>query len=389
MFCGTGCNNQGSVLKIRICVVIPAYNHGTTLRSVVQAVLGYHSSVIVVDDGSTDETLASLDDLPVHVISLPRNMGKGMAIKLAAEEATNRGFTHIVTLDADWQHQPSDLPAFFNAIQMIPHAIIIGKRDFSVPNIPTSSKFGRKFSEFWMFVQTGTRISDMQSGFRAYPLAVLNAIHCSSNRYAFEIEIIVRSAWAGFQIHEIDIEAYYPPKEERISHFRAIMDNFRISLLNTRLTIRALTPLPFRRSALEKLGLTHPIRTIQELSKDSSPRLLAKSAAWSLLISTMPIIGFNTIMLLFAIGWKKLHRLCALVMIPLTWPPVIPALCVLVGYRMLRGEWLTDFNIQTLGHEAGQRFIDWIIGSLVVAPLLAAVGYAAVFLASKYLVKKD
>lgn len=371
--------------------MVPAYNHGGSIRKVVEGILEYTDSVIVIDDGSTDNTQGELSGLPIVSLRREKNCGKGAAIKLAVSEAGKRGYTHIVTIDADGQHLPEDLPKFFGEIENYPNAIIIGRRDFSVPNVPASSKFGRSFSGFWMFVQTGAKISDMQSGFRAYPIPVFGAVNCSADRYAFEIEILVKARWAGFDIREVDIVAWYPPKNERISHFRAFMDNFRISILNTRLTIRALMPIPFRRSALAvegKLGLTRPVHTFGWLANFSSPHELARSAAWSLFISTIPIIGLNTIFLLFAINWKKLDRLCALVMVPLTWPPFVPALCVLAGYRITRGEWLTDFNIQTLGHEAGYRFLDWIAGSVIMAPFIAIVGYGTVYLFSRYLLSR-
>lgn len=345
---------------------------------------------MIIDDGSTDQTVSNVHDLPIKVIRHARNKGKGAAIKLAAKEASSN-YTHIVTLDADAQHKAEDLPKFFKAIAEKPDSIIIGKRDFRVPNIPSSSRFGRKFSAFWMFVQTGLKISDMQSGYRAYPLALLENIKCMSNRYAFEIEVLVKAAWAGFGIAEIDIQAYYPPKNERISHFRAFMDNFRISLLNTRLTVRALLPIPFKRSALNvegKLGLARPVYTFSHLVDKSSPKNLAKSAAWSLFISSIPVVGLNTILLLYAISWKKLDRLCALVLIPLTWPPLVPAICVLLGYRILRGSWLTEFSVRTLGHEAASRFLEWLVGSLIVAPILAILGYISIYIFAKFLLAK-
>lgn len=373
-------------MPVRFCVAIPLYDHCHTVREVTQKALRHTRDVMVIDDGSTDCGLHALSSLPVIKISLGRNMGKGFAIKRAAAEAKKLGYTHIITVDADGQHNPDDIPAFLEAIRKHPRAIIIGARDFNLPNVPGSSKFGRKFSGFWAFIQTGYTISDMQSGFRAYPIEVFNTLKLWENRYSFEIEIIIKAIWAGFEIREIPIVAYYPPKNERISHFRAFMDNLRISLLNARLTVRALTPLSFNRKALDvegKLGLSHPLRTFSILSKGSSPHELAKSASWSLLISSIPIIGFNTLLLLGAISRMKLNRLCALVMVPLTWFPVIPALCVLAGHRIINGRWLTEFNMRTLGNEAPQRLLEWFAGSMVVAPFVAITAYGAVyFLAS-------
>ena len=372
---------------VKAAVLIPVYDHGATLRSVVQSALGVHPNVIVVDDGCTDGGPDSIADLPVHLFRQEKNMGKGAAIRRGAQEAKALGFTHVITMDADDQHKAEDLPAFLAAVQETPWAVIIGARDFDVPNVPKSSRFGRKFSQFWMFVQTGVNVSDMQSGFRAYPVGLLERVTCSESRYSFEIEIVVRSAWAGFSIREIPITVYYPPREERVSHFEALADNLRISLLNTRLTVRALVPVPFERKALDAeggLSLRRPIRTLKALlRRNGTPEELGRSAAWSLFLSTVPLLGLQTLLLLFFINWKKLNRLCALILVPLTWPPVVPGIAVLLGYRILHGNWLTEFSIQTLGYEAGYRFLDWIVGSLALAPALGAAGGGAVWLAAK------
>lgn len=378
-------------MPVHACIVIPVYNHATTLRHVVESALKVLPHIIVVDDGSTDGAAEVVRDLPVKFIRVPENEGKGAAIQRGAEEALAKDFTHIITMDADNQHLAIDLPAFLSAITKYPEDIIVGSRDFSVPDVPASSRFGRSFSHFWMFIQTGKSISDMQSGFRAYPLNVLRMIKCHECHYSFEIEILVKAAWAGFDIKEIPVHVYYPPAQKRISHFRGIVDNLRISLLNTRLTLRALTPLPFRRHALAvgpRMSLRHPIQTFRNLSKDADPRNLATSAAWSLLISSIPIIGFNTLALLFAINALKLNRLCALVLVPITWPPLIPGAAVLLGHRVLYGSWLTRFDIQTLGYEAGYRLLDWLAGSLILAPLLAIAGYGIVYGLSSFLGRK-
>ncbi|MDR2695349.1 MAG: DUF2062 domain-containing protein [Deltaproteobacteria bacterium] len=356
-----------------IAIVIPVYNHSGTLRAVVERALRLHSSVIVVDDGSTDGSADTLKNLPVRLVRLARNSGKGAALLAGAEAAVGEGATHIVTLDADGQHYPEDIPLFLEAIAASPHAVIVGCRDFSVPHVPASSRFGRAFSAFWMRVQTGVKVRDMQSGFRAYPLHVLRCLKLTEPGYAFEIEVLVRAAWAGFQVREFAVRVCYPPAAERISHFRIFKDNARISLLNTRLTIRALLPVPFRQHALDvegRISLLRPLESLRRLLADkATPAELARSAAVAMTVSTLPLPGLQSILLLLCIGWLRLNRLCALAVIPLTWPPVAPGLCVLVGYRLRNGHWLAEFSLHTLGYEAPQRLLDWVIGALCMAPL--------------------
>ena len=232
---------------IRILVVIPVYNHGKTLRSVVQKTLRRHDAVMVVDDGSTDEGWGAVADLDVHRIRHSRNFGKGCAILSAARKAERLGMTHLVTLDADGQHDPDDLHLFISAIHRSHRAIVVGKRNFDMGYVPSGSRIGRRISNFWLWVQTGRSLGDTQSGYRAYPIAILNALKLRERRYAFENEVLTKAAWAGIELLEVDISSFYPADEERISHFRLFTDNVRLSLLNARLTLRAMFPWPHRK----------------------------------------------------------------------------------------------------------------------------------------------
>ncbi|MDR1857109.1 MAG: glycosyltransferase family 2 protein [Desulfovibrio sp.] len=349
--------------------VIPVHDHGSTLRDVVRRTLAQMPRVLVVDDGSTDGGAETVADLPVRVVRLPRNEGKGAAIMEAARHAD--GATHLLTLDADGQHLPEDIPLLLEAVEADPGAIVIGSRDFSSPDIPASSRFGRAFSGFWMKVQTGVGVSDMQSGFRCYPIEVFSCLHLRERRFSFEIEVLVRAAWAGFPLREVPVRVHYPERGTRISHFRAIEDNLRITWLNTRLTCRAMTPIPFRQHDGPAVSLRRPRGMLRAFAAEGAdPALLGRSAAVAVTLITLPLPGLQCILLLLAIGRFRLYRLCALSLAPLAWFPVVPGLCVLLGYRLRHGAWLTEFSLRTLGHEAGQRVLEWVIGSCVAAPIL-------------------
>jgi glycosyltransferase involved in cell wall biosynthesis len=233
--------------RIRVIVVIPVYNHGATLRGVVGKALKAHDSVMVVDDGSTDGGLATIVDLDVHRIQHSRNLGKGAAILSAAAEAQRLGMTHMITLDADGQHDPDDLPLFIAAMRHFPRAIVVGKRNFENGYVPSGSRIGRRISNFWLWVQTGRFLGDTQSGYRGYPVKVLNALKLRERHYALENEVLAKGAWAGIELLEVNISTFYPADEDRISHFHLFRDNVRLSLLNARLTLRAMVPWPHRK----------------------------------------------------------------------------------------------------------------------------------------------
>ena len=231
--------------KVKFVIVIPVFNHAKTLRGVAERALKFQDTVMVVDDGSTDGGIDTLEGLDIHVLQHPVNRGKGAAILTAAKASRRLGTTHIVTLDADGQHDPADFRLFVPLATRFPDAIIVGKRNFEAINVPGITRFGRHFSNFWLRIQTGQSIGDSQSGFRAYPLKVLERLKLHESGFAFEVEVLVKAAWAGVELREVDISVHYPPPHERISHFNFLTDNVRLTLLNTKLTLRSFAPIPY------------------------------------------------------------------------------------------------------------------------------------------------
>lgn len=217
----------------KIGLIVATYNHGSRVRKVVVNALPYIADILVVVDGSTDDTLDRLQELPIKILHFPKNRGKGAALKKGFREAERLGWDYAITMDSDGQHQAEDLPKFIAAIRQNPAAIIVGDRDMTAPDVPGSSKFGKNFTNFWLKVETGITVADGQSGFRAYPVKAVNALRTWFNRYEFEVEILARAAWADMPITALPIHVDYHPEGQRISHFRPFWDNFRTSLLNT------------------------------------------------------------------------------------------------------------------------------------------------------------
>lgn len=225
----------------KICVVVPTYNNAGTLSRVIDSILDYCSDVIVVNDGSTDETAKILDSIkPITVVSYPSNKGKGAALREGFRKAITMGFDYAITIDSDGQHYAKDIPSFVKAIVENPNSLIIGARDLSNVEINGKSSFANKFSNFWFTVQTGKKLQDTQTGYRAYPLKNLYGLNLLTSRYEAELELLVFAAWNGVRIVSIPIHVYYPPKSERVSHFRPGPDFTRISVLNTILCFGAI-----------------------------------------------------------------------------------------------------------------------------------------------------
>jgi glycosyltransferase involved in cell wall biosynthesis len=363
--------------KIKIIIVIPVYNHGSTLRGVVTRALKVNDQVMVVDDGSTDGGIDTLNGLSVHLVRHSQNLGKGAAILTAAKAARRLGMTHMITMDADAQHDPSDVRHFIPAMQADPFAIVIGKRNFRTIHAPLSARFGRRFSNFWFRLQTGKALGDSQSGFRGYPLAALEKLKLREKHYAFEVEVLVKAAWGGIKLHDVNISVIYPPSRERVSHFRLIRDNFQLSRLNTRLTLRSLFPLPHRqilaeKDSSEKITVLHPVRSLKKLlSENASAEQLAAAGALGVFLGALPLIACHTIAILFAAGFFRLNKVAALSTSQLCMPPFVPAICIELGYFLRHGTFLTEVSIKTLGYQGLDRCYEWLIGSLMFAPILA------------------
>ena len=219
-----------------ICAVIPSYNNGGTVADVVRGVLRQGLPVLVVDDGSTDGTAGALTDLPVHVLRHTRNRGKGRALKTGLEEARRLGYRFALTLDADGQHDPEDIPALVAAAG--DRTLVIGSRNLTAEGMPSGNTFANRFSNFWFTVQTGRKLPDTQTGFRVYPLEDLPSLKLLTARYEAELTLLVFSAWKGVKLVPVPVRVYYP--EDRVSHFRPFADFFRISVLNTVLCVLAL-----------------------------------------------------------------------------------------------------------------------------------------------------
>ena len=383
----------------KILVVIPVYNHASSLYQVVEEVLKYHDRVLVVDDGCTDGGIETLLGLPIELLTHQCNRGKGAAIRTAAQWGLQKGMTHMITLDADGQHEPADLLKFVDAIVKSPQAVIVGHRDFAQASIPGSSRFGRTFSNFWLRLQTGRQLKDSQSGFRAYPLLIFEHLNFWTRRYNFEIEVLVRSAWAGLELQDVDISVYYPPGNERISHFRAFMDNWRLTLLNTHLTLRSIVPWPHRKiveqkstdsGELEVLSVFRPLQSIRQLLRENStPQRLAVAAGVGVFLGTLPLLFCHTIAILFACGFFRLNKVAAVSSSQLCMPPIVPALCIELGYYIRHGHWLTELSLKTLGFQALERFYEWFLGSLLLAPLLAVLVGALTCLLARMVQRED
>jgi glycosyltransferase involved in cell wall biosynthesis len=217
-------------------LLIPVYNHADGIIPVIESARELGLPIWVVDDGSTDGTAARLEKaVGITVIRHERNRGKGAALQTGFEALAGiAGWA--VTLDADGQHDPRDVPGLIRAIPDGLRPIIIGRREGMVgEDVPWTSRFGRKFSNFWVRTAGGPLLSDTQSGMRIYPLPESARLGVSARRFQFEVEILVRARWQGIPVIEAPVGVSYTPGMKRVSHFRPFVDFCRNSSTFTRL----------------------------------------------------------------------------------------------------------------------------------------------------------
>lgn len=231
-----------SELLDRCAFLIPVYNHGACLAGVIRQALTLEIPVLVVDDGSTDDSYEVARGFEgVTVLRHERNLGKGAALRTGLRAAAQRGADYAITIDADGQHAPHDALQLVGAIPDGDQAIIIGRRTgMEQRHVPWTSRFGRLFSNFWVRLAGGPLLEDSQSGFRVYPIARTLSFKTRGRRYQFEVEILPVASWHRTPIIEVPVRVSYPPEGQRVSHFRPFVDFWRNALAFTRLILMRL-----------------------------------------------------------------------------------------------------------------------------------------------------
>lgn len=357
--------------KLNCVVLIPTYNNAGTLLQVIDDVRRYANDIMVVNDGSTDNTadlLATQSDL--RVIAYERNRGKGYALKRGLCEAARIGYAYAITIDSDGQHYANDIAVFVEAAERSANTLFVGARNLQAENMPSRNTFANKFSNFWFWAETGTHLADTQSGFRFYPLAEITKMHFITSRYEFEVEVLVRAAWKGLKVENVPIKVYYPPADERVSHFRPLRDFTRISILNTYLVLVALLVYyPWRFvHALTWTNIKQFVRNNITHSPESNLRM-SLSVGLGVCCGILPAWGYQMWIALAVAQVTKLNKVLAVVASNISIPPMIPF--ILFGSYAI-GCWLLGNPISLLFNEitfenAMINLWQYVLGACVLA----------------------
>ena len=394
------------------CIVVPTYNNRKTVLDIVRKVRAIAECVIVVDDGCTDDTAELLQDEPVIYLRHKRNRGKGMALRTGFKKAHELGYHHAVTIDSDGQHFPAEIPRLVTASQSNPDAVIIGVRDMSGKHVPGASSFGRMFSNYWLKVATGTDVGDTQSGFRIYPLNHIMRIKCLTRRFTYECESIIRLAWGGCPILNVPVPVYYPPKAERVTHFKPFIDNVRFTILYLYMNFsHQLIPLPHKRLVRREeplwqgsLGkslkaVSHRTRKLAALPENlemkggpikrfralmrylvhekSSPGELGMAVALGVFWGCSPWIGFHWMLALYSSTRQHVNRIAAVAATNISFGPLTGVLAIASIWlgKLMLGQPMAlprTTNWRILSNFAWNSLGAWALGSVIIG-LVAAV----------------
>lgn len=373
--------------QLNVVVLIPTYNNAMTLAAVIADVGQYSDNIIVVNDGSTDNTphiLASFSN--ITLLTHQKNAGKGRALKNGLRKAKEMGFRYAITIDSDGQHFASDIPVFIQEIESNPDSLLVGARNLASDNMPGKNTFANKFSNFWFTLETGLKLTDTQSGYRLYPLHKIGTMKMYTAKYEFELEAIVFAAWANVCVKNVPVHVYYPPAEERVSHFRPFWDFFRISILNTVLvliTFLWIIPIKFCR----KLTLSNIQRFLKETilhSKESNTKI-TQAVMLGVFIGILPIWGYQMLLTLLLSHTLKLNKTISIVAANISIPPIIPFILYgsyYIGCKVMGQS--VNLIFSTISLDNIKSVLEqYVLGSIILAFLCSlVVGFITTILLS-------
>lgn len=406
-------------------LLLPTYNNAPVIGAVLAEVAALGRPMIIVDDGSTDGTAEVLNDFvaaypaaTVHRLKHTPNRGKGAALRTGFAEATARGYTHALSIDTDGQHDPADAEKLFAAAERDPRAFVIGYRDVRDPEYPAKSRWGRLWSNLCILLASGQRVEDSQCGYRVYPLGLVGAVRCRAGRYGYEAEMLTCAGWADCPLVQMPVRVIYPAGDERISHFRPVVDSLRGAALHLRLMMRALMPWPHAKwpppRPENKLAVAEsqkpklpwwrrllrwidPRGVIRDARRDRVSQMsVAAGLGLGVFVANLPVYPVQTLVAVYFAKRLHLHPVSTVVGSQASFPPVglllsFAAICL--GHLLLTGRpasW-ADFSglgslsfaeVRTLMHE---YFLSWWIGGFALGTVLGLATTAATTFALRYL----
>lgn len=209
---------------MKTCVIIPSHNEAAMIGRLVKQVMGEALAVLVVDDGSTDNTFQAAKNNGAVTLKNQLNEGKGASLITGFNYALKQGFDAVVTMDGDGQHLPEDIPLFIASAERSKSGIFVGNRMLNVGNMPLLRRATNKFMSWLISALAGQDIPDSQCGFRLIKREVLEKLSLKSARFEIESEMLIKAARLGFKIESVPIKTVYAGGT---SHINPVIDTLR------------------------------------------------------------------------------------------------------------------------------------------------------------------
>ncbi|MEE2773157.1 MAG: DUF2062 domain-containing protein [Bacteroidota bacterium] len=367
--------------KFNCCVLVPTYNNAGTLQQVLTDLENYTTNILVVNDGSTDGTAKILsDNKNVDFRTHSRNKGKGMALKTGFQFAREMGYEYAITIDSDGQHYPDDLDVFLRELENrkpgSPEMLLVGDRNMGSDGIPGKSSKGNRFSSFWYLVVTGSELHDTQSGYRLYPLKVLETMTLYTRKFELEIEVLVKSYWRKVDVRNIPIKVMYQ-KEGRVSHFRPFWDIVRITLLYMWFVLVSFFYIHPRNKYQDFKNKGFRKFWKEDILKSQEPaHKKAAAIALGVFVGISPFWGIHTFLVFILAALFRLNKVTAFLFSNISIPPLIPFI-IYASYQagsLVSGkgfDWDLQLQRFDTGHDIFLGLWQYIIGSLALAIVVA------------------
>ncbi|HKJ49244.1 MAG TPA: DUF2062 domain-containing protein [Christiangramia sp.] len=372
---------QGRFEDLNCCVIVPTYNNAHSLGSFLNDLKLYTDRIIVINDGSTDSTPDILKNHPeFHQKIHPENKGKGMALKTGFSYAEELGYDYAITIDSDGQHYPDDLDVFLTELESRkktdPELLLVGDRNMGRDGIPGKSSKGNRFSNFWFLVVTGIELHDTQSGYRLYPVKLINSLKLITWKFELEIEVLVKAAWKKADVKNIPIKVLYQ-EGERVTHFRPFWDIVRIVLL-------------YMWFVLVSFFYIHPRNKYQDfknkgfkrfwkediIKSQEPPHKKAAAIALGIFVGISPFWGIHTLLVFTLAAVFRLNKVIAFLFSNISIPPLIPFI-IYASYQtgsLITGngfDWDLKLHKFDSGADVFMGLWQYIMGSFALAIVMA------------------
>lgn len=331
------------------------------------------------------------DDIPPVFPVNSQNRADIIRITLDYLLLENLPVSHLLFVDSDQVRNLTDIISFIQAAADFPDSVITGRRSVQKAYLSPAQRWKRAVSRFWIRLQTGLQMNDPESRIRCYPMDVLKNLKVGLKKYGYEEELFVRAIWSEVDVREIDVAVpYLSSVKNKSSIFSILIEKIRMIHLNSALAARSVAPVPHRKivkkkgsETEEKISVFRPLYSLKMLlTANATPEQLALAGAVGIILGTLPLIAIHTVAILLAANYFRLNKVAAVSVSQLCTPPFVPALCIEVGYYLRHGRFLTEISMETLGYQAMQRLWEWVIGSLVLAPILGLAMAGIIYIAS-------